>query len=467
MKYNKYKKVIVAIMIMLVVVSVFPNCVDAKINDSYYDEIKQTATVSNSALSSILSSDLLADPIARLVYSIGNFLEYLVGAVVLAASGTNVFPWADAIVFNAIPMLDVNFISPDSGSFAYNLKTILQGLYASMFTIAEAFFGIAVFIMGIKLAISAIAAEKAKYKDALVRWVMGLVLLFGMQFFISFVFYLNEQLVIVASNIASDALENSNYMESLEEATNSISDEEITRNFSEAVTGDNVLDWISTITTFGLSDLINWAEDEIVSAITGNMNKAEAVEYLNANANITAMLLKDSEFREATGLNSAFVSGKANQFWTWQDDATGRHYLKLVAANVQIVNNASLDELYSLYTEKIQAYNEDTTSEKARNDRTIAKALYNAKEVAMGQQYTGEKHSIITGLASYFKNAAWAMEDGGWKPTKAVLENAVLYAILVVQSVTLLISYIKRLFYVIVLALTAPIVVVFDFIKKV
>lgn len=91
-------------------------------------------------------------------------------------------------------------------SIVYYLKGTLQGIYSSLFSLAELFFGIAVLLMGVKLAISAIAAEKAKYKDALVRWAIGLLLLFGMQFFISFVFYLNEQLVQVASQISSDAL---------------------------------------------------------------------------------------------------------------------------------------------------------------------------------------------------------------------------------------------------------------------
>lgn len=115
MKLKKYKKLVAVILLMLVILPVFSNTVDAAINEDYYDAIKQTATVSSSMLSSILSSDILIDPLAKLVYSIGNFMEYIVGAVVLAASGSNIFPWADAIVFNAIPMLDVNFISPYDG----------------------------------------------------------------------------------------------------------------------------------------------------------------------------------------------------------------------------------------------------------------------------------------------------------------------------------------------------------------
>ena len=42
----------------------------------------------------------------------------------------------------------------------------------------------------------------------------------------------------------------------------------------------------------------------------------------------------------------------------------------------------------------------------------------------------------------------------------------IMYAILVAQSLILFIAYVKRLFYVILLAMMAPVVVVFDFFQK-
>ena len=466
MKLKGYKKIIVAIMLMLIVLPVFSNTVDAKINQGYYDEIKQTATVSSSMLSSILSSDILIDPLAKLVYSVGNFMEYIVGAVVLAASGDNIFPWADAIVFNAIPMLDVNFISPASNSFAGGLQSVLQGIYSSLFTLAELFFGIAVLLMGIKLAVSSIAAEKAKYKDALVRWVIGLVLLFGMQFFISFVFYLNEQLVEVASDIAADELQGSQFIAQLDAINNSIPDDEITQNFVASLSESNIIDWLNRIGSFGGYDLGLWIGDQLSSVITGSMTKDQAIAVLQANPKITAALLRDSEFREVTGLNSALADGKDDNIFSWQTQSTGRVFLKEMAEVVKKVANSDLDELEELYSNAAQAYNQNPTDTKTKNTLVIAKSMYNAYLYEREGASSVQTKSIITSLASYFKTAAWAYEDGGWKPTKAVLENAILYAILVVQSVILLIAYIKRLFYIIILALMAPVVVVYDFAKK-
>lgn len=80
---------------------------------------------------------------------------------------------------------------------------------------------------------------------------------------------------------------------------------------------------------------------------------------------------------------------------------------------------------------------------------------------------------IIADLATYFRYGA-AFPTGGIVETVKGLKNVtniqiqsqIMYAILVVQSVILFIAYIKRLFYVIMLAMMAPIVVVFDFFQK-
>ncbi|MBR5228130.1 MAG: hypothetical protein IKV94_05805 [Clostridia bacterium] len=76
------------------------------------------------------------------------------------------------------------------------------------------------------------------------------------------------------------------------------------------------------------------------------------------------------------------------------------------------------------------------------------------------------RQGIITNLASYFKETSWGMSESGWVANKSVIQNALMYAILVVQSLIFFIAYAKRLFYVILLILVAPIVVVFDFFTK-
>ena len=79
---------------------------------------------------------------------------------------------------------------------------------------------------------------------------------------------------------------------------------------------------------------------------------------------------------------------------------------------------------------------------------------------------------LIPDLATYFKDNAHSTEirkgavTGVGSVGNIQIQNMIMYSILVVQSLILFISYIKRLFYVILLAMMAPVVVVFDFFQK-
>lgn len=147
--------------------------------------------------------------LAYAIFGLTWVVEVLVAGVNGLLTGNLAFPWADRTIFNGMPLLDVNFINPSSGSLFMdnngsftNIGNAVRNIYFTGLSIALGFLGIIVAIMAIRLAISSIASEKAKYKEAIVHWVTALVLLFGMHFVISFVFYLNEQLVEVASGIA-------------------------------------------------------------------------------------------------------------------------------------------------------------------------------------------------------------------------------------------------------------------------
>ena len=119
------------------------------------------------------------------------------------------FPWADRVIFNGMPLLDVNFINPEDGSLFKSggsftlVGTTVRNVYFTGMSIAVGFLGIVVAVMAIKLAISSIAAEKAKYKEAIVHWVIALVLVFGLHYVIAFIFYMNEQMVEIASSMVN------------------------------------------------------------------------------------------------------------------------------------------------------------------------------------------------------------------------------------------------------------------------
>lgn len=108
---------------------------------------------------------------------------------------TGLMPFPDKVIFNEIPILDPNFTSPASGSITYAIKNIVLQTYNSFEAIAIAAFAIAAMVMGIRLALTVIATEKAKYKQAISKWVGGIAILFFLKYIIAGTFYLNEQIV--------------------------------------------------------------------------------------------------------------------------------------------------------------------------------------------------------------------------------------------------------------------------------
>jgi len=199
---GKWKLLICGLLIVCVgfVVS---NNVFAAINEDYLNDIP----VADANLNDKIENSALLEAIGSLIYALGSLMEWVLGKVFQLITGSNMFPWADAILFNAVPFLDVNIFTAAEGSLISKIYEFLTGTYYSLLTLASTFFGIAVMFSAIKLAITAIAEDKAKYKKAIVDWILGLVMLWGMHFFISFVLYLNEELVVVASNIVSDSLQ--------------------------------------------------------------------------------------------------------------------------------------------------------------------------------------------------------------------------------------------------------------------
>jgi hypothetical protein len=98
-------------------------------------------------------------------------------------SGTGEFyPFPDLIVFNKINILDPNFINPDSGSVLNLMQETILKFFNSFQTLGLAILFIAAMLMGIKFAMSAIASEKAKYKEGLAKWLTGIVILFLLRY---------------------------------------------------------------------------------------------------------------------------------------------------------------------------------------------------------------------------------------------------------------------------------------------
>lgn len=174
---------------------------DEKVMDEKSDE--------GPSLMGLLGSFVVA--IGRLIQTLVAWLVNLV-ATMSSNDPKALFPWADQIIFNAIPILDVNFINPAEGSLLMKdggdyttIGQIVRNIYFTGLSIGLSFMTIVVAVLAIKLAISSIGSQKAKYKEAIITWATALVLLFGMHYLLSFVFFMNESLVNVASKIVVSA----------------------------------------------------------------------------------------------------------------------------------------------------------------------------------------------------------------------------------------------------------------------
>lgn len=89
---------------------------------------------------------------------------------------------------------------------------------------------------------------------------------------------------------------------------------------------------------------------------------------------------------------------------------------------------------------------------------------------------SGETIDLIASLGEFFKKSAYVYttetnENGeeeitGWRASQVSVTGALIYAIFIFQSLLYLVSYVRRVFYVIMLAMFGPIVVVYDFFMK-
>ncbi len=616
---KKFLKIGVILVVLVTIIVINTNAFGA-INEKYYTDILESTTVDNENTDTATESSPLLEAIAFMIYAVGALLEKILGSIFEMISGDNIFPWADAIVFNAIPILDINVFNPSGASLITSIQGVIQDTYWTVFTLALVFFGIAVMVTAIKLAISTIASDKALYKQAIVKWLVGFAMLWGIHLFMSFAIYLNENLVIEAQKIASesigdtviniDKLYNSDDIDKniVESFVKAMSDAGI--NWTAAgivalvvgaacfifipkvglaaaaiigiITGIAYGDTIGAQVTVALTQVVN----EIDRNIVRNVDIEDAKKTLAEDYKVAASLLRDKNYRDRleyrvnlslqaddksafkemvssfggllkiatstdengnieflkseygtenaiklVAVDARTIASKGTDTFTLEltseenggESTAGQDivsYYELCKAYVKTVEilikkypltvvrkeyNADTQKILNSYyvDDKDGGYKQDECYEDPKNPLdmtcpsktvTIIKvneegefyteqskikdavnydvSYYNhAKDiirmVESHSTYTESKNTnVISALGKAFKKMAWQFEEGSWIATRVSISGALLYALLVAQSLIFFISYAKRLFYIIILILMAPIVVVYDFFTK-
>lgn len=574
MKKKTYK-IIICISLVIMLFTSFGNVFGAT-NPDYTPSIQ----VSENALDSKIKSNILLDTLAGMINAIASLAEYLLGAVFKTLTGDNIFPWADRIIFNGIGFLDINFLNPASNSlFVSNGSTSILGkvvysVYSTIFSLAVLFLGVAVGIMAIRLAISSIAAEKAKYKQAIVNWVTCIVMLFLMHYILAFVFWVNEQLVQIASGILIKTIDETVTSVDFTEALNSVvSPDERVKKFSNALgdkfnTRPDVTNWVNSVTgdpdllditnklllnssyidqrvvyvTDNLSDsdtTIHWWSSKVEIAFKSLKITDKAIQMLAvANKGIPRLQMdgndansirsqisnaSDDDLRKMkekgyyecySGNKIYFDKEKYLKSEDFEKDLAGYAYVmanKDEAAkldnfyinnpgykintgdnpnSLQIAANTvwsayspnELNDLNDIYNE----YKMQSSYNQAKNDisirETIAKKRLEVDGyiISAAQGGSAKTTDIIANLGQFFKQSAYTYTTEettdstgnkketvvGWRATKLSVTGALLYAIFIFQSCMYFIMYVKRLFYVMMLSMFGPIVVIYDFFTK-
>lgn len=100
------------------------------------------------------------------------------------------------ILFNKIAVIDINFFNiPDDGSIISNMRLSIARWYYVMRNLASAILLCILIYVGIRMAITTVASDKAMYKKMLVDWVCSLAIIYVLQYIIIFTFSVNDVLV--------------------------------------------------------------------------------------------------------------------------------------------------------------------------------------------------------------------------------------------------------------------------------
>ncbi len=119
------------------------------------------------------------------------------------------------ILFNKVPILDINFFEiGDEENIVNQIRTGVATWYYVLRILASAILLVILVYVGIRMAISTVASDRAMYKKMLVDWVCSLALIFVIQYIIVFTININNALVN-AMSVTSDSKEISNAFDTI------------------------------------------------------------------------------------------------------------------------------------------------------------------------------------------------------------------------------------------------------------
>ena len=155
---------------------------------------------------------VLALGLGYAIDALASAIAYIDGTVSVGgtAAEKRLFITPFEIVFNETAITNVDFFDftgVGSDTVVYKIRTNVAGWYYFMRFIAVAILLVILVYVGIRMAISTIAEDKAKYKKMLVDWLASLALVFVLQYIMIFIIQLSNTLVKAISSTRAVGLE--------------------------------------------------------------------------------------------------------------------------------------------------------------------------------------------------------------------------------------------------------------------
>lgn len=462
---KKYFKIIAVMFIAILCMQSVTFPIQAATNHEYADitasDTHNSEDVTNDSANPEGFGKLLLDSIGGFVYAIAKIVRDLVKNFTNFMFGVNEFPWEDLIVFNALPYLDINFFNYENGSLfsqggSTKIGQMVSSVYFSLVTLSITVLGIGVAVTAIKLAISTIASEKAKYKEALFKCLYTVVMLFSVHILISFLFYLNETIVTGCSSMLTNLINSENFQTTVQEYASKYRDEgmKVFDKMAEASPDWNFLDFINHLNPF-------------TDAFELGFNATTALSGAQEDNKWDLYRAKDRVINNDEKRAIAQILFTDEDYWFDRFDFYIDRENK-THSNIPLDSSypyfqyqrraaAALDDVQAIYdwhqSDDVQKAHDDYVNTMTGHKSTTVmveayKKVYNA-------DYANK--AIVTRLANIF-------DENITDETGTInYPSLIIYCILLIQSISLLVNYIKRIFFVLVLALLAPIVVIYDF----
>ena len=186
---NKKKKILISILIIFILLFCLSGRCFAEEN------------IVEAAIDGVVG--ILLSPAKFFVLILGGLIGVIMG---FFTNNKGIGLTLEDILFNRVPLLDINFFDfTTNNDVALKIRENVAIWYTSIRNVAAVALAIIAVYVGIRMAISTIAEDKAKYKTMLYDWLTSLALLFVLQYIMIFTININNAFINVLSTGLSDA----------------------------------------------------------------------------------------------------------------------------------------------------------------------------------------------------------------------------------------------------------------------